>query len=151
MWSSSLIFDEWAGDDGLPASVRKDAATRMHEGRVARVIPGELKEPGLGESVDHAADPGPVDGARAHRARLARRVAGVARKVVVPDRSGRQADEVGLSVIGHVVLGRDAVLCLQHNGAARSHENRPERMVAVVAGGLRHGDRAPEVVQVGLR
>ena len=82
---SSLILDEWAGDDGLPATVGKDAATGMHEGRGARVIPGELKEPGLGESVDDAADPGPVDGTRARRARLARRVARVARKVVVPD------------------------------------------------------------------
>ncbi|HZR52349.1 MAG TPA: serine hydrolase domain-containing protein [Streptosporangiaceae bacterium] len=142
-----LLGEEGAGDVDPALAAGEHLAARQRQGPVVRVIASNRDEFGLGQAVDDAGDAGPVDGARAHRARLGARVQGRPGELVVAELRLGFADQVDLRVPGPVPAGDHRVLRLEHLLAVH-HQHGAERVVAVRPCPPRHLDRGRQMPQV---
>ena len=127
-------FGERANDlDLLLAGAQHDAAGQVH-GRVLGAFSRQRKQRGFLGAVDHAADVRPVDGARAHRARLEGRDQRAAPQVFAVVFGGGATGELGLGVAN----GIDVALAHQDR-VVGTNEHRAKGMMAFNGGFPRDG------------
>src|ERR1700723_902006 len=65
-----LIFQHRTDDVSCALAARKHGAAGQVEGGIFGMVAGDAAQPCLAEAIDQAADAGPIDGARTHRAGL---------------------------------------------------------------------------------
>jgi len=126
-----LTLKKRTGDSNLSLPAGKDLAAGKVECRVFDVA----QKSGLAKSENHAPDARPVDGSRAHRARLGACVEGTGGEFSVRKQSGCGGTGKQFGMLRRISGGPKGIVAgLDDNRSSAINNQRAERMSSIVAG-----------------
>jgi hypothetical protein len=146
--NGSFHFRERSDDFNRFTPAREYGAAGEIERQVLLVVAGELRKPFFGNAVNHSPHVAPIDGARAHRARLSRRIQSTGPEHLLGKTFGRRDHQRRLRVPRAVVFSNFDIALLQQHLAVRIHQDAAESRIAGLPRATGYVDAAKEITNM---